>query len=223
MWFFPSDLPNLLGKEMAPQSSTLAWKIPWTEEPGRLQSTGTQRVGHYWVTSSLVAQTVKRLSTIWETGVPSLGREDPLEKEWQSTPVLLPGKSQGQRSLVGYSPWDCKESDRTEWLHFHFHSTVTSYSFIHSFIRQLLNRCLLHAKNYSSYLGNRSEQNKVLAIERLSFQGKETINKDVIHFLLINLYQMLMSAMAKKHGKGGSGVWCGWWWWLWCYLCRMLM
>ena len=35
-----------LEKEMAPHSSTLAWKIPWMEEPGRLQSTGLQRVGH---------------------------------------------------------------------------------------------------------------------------------------------------------------------------------
>ena len=36
------------------------------------------------------------------------------------TPVLLPGKSHGRRSLVGCSPWGCKESDMTEWLHFHF-------------------------------------------------------------------------------------------------------
>ena len=40
-----------LEKEMATHSSTLAWKIPWTEEPGRLQSMGLQRVGHDWVTS----------------------------------------------------------------------------------------------------------------------------------------------------------------------------
>ena len=40
-----------LEKAMAPHSSTLAWKILWVEEPGRLQSTGSQRVGHYWVTS----------------------------------------------------------------------------------------------------------------------------------------------------------------------------
>ena len=40
-----------LEKEMAPHSSTIAWKIPWTEEPGRLQSMGSQRVGHDWVTS----------------------------------------------------------------------------------------------------------------------------------------------------------------------------
>ena len=37
---------DLLEKEMATHSSTLAWKIPWTEEPGRLQSMGSQRVGH---------------------------------------------------------------------------------------------------------------------------------------------------------------------------------
>ena len=37
---------DLLEKAMAPHSSTLAWKIPWTEEPGRLQSMGSQRVGH---------------------------------------------------------------------------------------------------------------------------------------------------------------------------------
>ena len=40
-----------LEKEMAPHSSTLAWRIPWREEPGRLQSMGSQRVGHDWVTS----------------------------------------------------------------------------------------------------------------------------------------------------------------------------
>ena len=52
----------------------------------------------------------------------SLGREDLLEKEKQPTPVLLPGKSHGQRSLAGYSPWGCRESDMTEQLS---HSLVT--------------------------------------------------------------------------------------------------
>ena len=41
----------------------------------------------------------------------------PWRRKWQPSPVLLPGKSHGQRSLVGYSPWDCKESDTTERLH----------------------------------------------------------------------------------------------------------
>ena len=60
----------------------------------------------------------KRLSTLKETRVRSLGREDPWRRKWQSTPVFFPGKSHGQRSLVGYSPWGRKESDTTERLHF---------------------------------------------------------------------------------------------------------
>ena len=44
----------------------------------------------------------------------SLGREDPLEEDVQSTPVFLPGEFHGQRSLVGYSPWGHKESGTTE-------------------------------------------------------------------------------------------------------------
>ena len=50
--------------------------------------------------------------------VQSLGQEDPLEKEMQPTPVFLPGKSHGWRSLAGYSPWGCKESDTTEKIQF---------------------------------------------------------------------------------------------------------
>ena len=57
-------------------------------------------------------------ATMWEARVRSLSREDPLEKEMATTPVLLPGKSHGLRSLVGYSPWGRKESDTTERLHF---------------------------------------------------------------------------------------------------------
>ena len=66
---------------------------------------------------SMLAQTVKRLSTMQETPVQSLGWEDHLEKEMQPTPVLLPGESHGWRSLAGYSPQGHKESDMTERLH----------------------------------------------------------------------------------------------------------
>ena len=45
-WVPSLSQEDLLEKEMAIQSSTIAWKIPWTEEPGRLQSMGLQRVGH---------------------------------------------------------------------------------------------------------------------------------------------------------------------------------
>ena len=81
---------------MAPHSSTLAWKIPWTEEPGRLQSMGSLRVGHDWATS-LSLFTVMH----WR-------------RKWQPTPVFLPAQSQGRRSLVGCRPWGHTESDMTE-------------------------------------------------------------------------------------------------------------
>ena len=42
------------------------------------------------------------------------GGKIPWRREWQPTPVFLPGKSHGQRSLEGYSPWGCKDSDTTE-------------------------------------------------------------------------------------------------------------
>ena len=64
--------------------------------------------------ASLVAQMVKRLPVVWETWVQSLGQEDPLEQEMAPTPVLLPGKFHGQRSLVGNRPWGRKELDTTE-------------------------------------------------------------------------------------------------------------
>ena len=80
---------------MAPHSSTPAWKIPWMEEPGRLQSMGSLRVGH-------------DLSDFTFTF-----HFHALEKEMATTPVFLPGESQGRGSLVGCSLWGCTESDTT--------------------------------------------------------------------------------------------------------------
>ena len=87
---------------MAPHSSTLVWKIPWTEEPGRLQSMGSLGVRHDYATSLSLFTFMH-----WR-------------RKWQPIPVFLPGKIHGQSSLVGCSPWGCKESDRTVRLHFHF-------------------------------------------------------------------------------------------------------
>ena len=58
--------------------------------------------------ASLVAQLVKNLPAVQEAWVQSLGWEDSLDKEMATHSVFLPGKSHGQRSLVGYSPWGCK-------------------------------------------------------------------------------------------------------------------
>ena len=85
-----------LEKAMATHSSTLAWKIPWTEEPGRLQSMGSRRVGHDWATSLSLF-----IFMHWR-------------RKWQPTPVFLTGESQGQRSLVGCCLWGRTESDMTE-------------------------------------------------------------------------------------------------------------
>ena len=66
----------------------------------------------YWLYCGSLEQSPQYL---W--GMPILQR-----RQWQPTPVLLPGKSHGWRSLVGYSPQGCEESDTTEWLHFYFHA-----------------------------------------------------------------------------------------------------
>ena len=86
---------------MAPHSSTLAWKIPWAEKPGRLQSMGSQRVGHYWTTSLSLFTFMH-----WR-------------RKWQPTPVFLPGESQGRRSRVGCHLWGRTESDTTEMTEHH--------------------------------------------------------------------------------------------------------
>ena len=91
--FLPSFFPE---KAMATHSSTLAWKIPWTEEPGRLQSMGSLRVGHNWAISLSLFTLMH-----WR-------------RKWQPTPVFLPGESQGRGSLVGCRLWGHIESDTTE-------------------------------------------------------------------------------------------------------------
>ena len=116
-----------LEKEMATQSSTLAWKIPWTEEPGRLQSMGSLWTD--WETSLSFHFTLPLGFPCGSAGkesahnagdldlIPGLGRF-PWRRERLPIPVFWPGEFYGL-----YSPWDCKELDTTErlalWV-FHF-------------------------------------------------------------------------------------------------------
>ena len=82
---------------------------------------------------SLVAQMVKNPPAIQETWVRSQGQEDPLEEGMQPTPVSCLENPHGQKSLPGYSPWGCKESDTTEWLSTHtilFHMLCLHYVLI---------------------------------------------------------------------------------------------
>ena len=68
--------------------------------------------------ASLVAQTVKNLSSVQETRFDPWVGKIPSGREWQPTPVFLPGEFHGQRSLAGYGSWGCKELDTTERLSF---------------------------------------------------------------------------------------------------------
>ena len=81
---------------MAPHSSTPAWKIPGTGEPGRLQSMESRRVRHDWATSLSLFTFMH-----WR-------------RKWQPTPVFLPGESQGRQSLVGCRLWGHTKSNTTE-------------------------------------------------------------------------------------------------------------
>ena len=81
---------------MAPHSGTLAWKIPWMEEPGRLQSMGSLRVRYDCATSLSLFTCMN-----WR-------------RKWQPTPVFLPGESQERGSLVGCRLWGRTELDTTE-------------------------------------------------------------------------------------------------------------
>ena len=124
---------------MATHSSTFAWEMPWTEEPGRLQSIRSQRVKtrlsmhacthtNFIITQqiqSIIISVYNQYKNYWHISH-SVALSLKLEctsnlywrRKWQPTPAFLPGKSQGLRILVGYSPWGCKGSDTTERLHF---------------------------------------------------------------------------------------------------------
>ena len=93
-------------KAMAPYSSTLAWRILWTEEPGGLLSMGSHRVGHDWVTSLSLFTFMH-----WR-------------RKWQPTPVFLPGESQGLGSLVGCCLWGRRV--RHDWSDLASSSSSTS-------------------------------------------------------------------------------------------------
>ena len=137
VWSLGQEDP--LEKGMATHSSILAWRVPWTEEPGGLQPVGSQRVRHNWATNnftfigSYIFQVVKwqkinseqlkkkKRKNLWATGSssnslirhlersPGGGHSNPQQYSCLENP-------NGQRSLVDCSPWGCKESDMTEWL-----------------------------------------------------------------------------------------------------------
>ena len=120
----PEDLPN---PWIEPRSPALQVDSLLSEPSGKPYINTFVRI------DSQVALTIKNMpANIGDTR--SLGREDPMDKEMAPTPVFLPGKSQGQRSLADYSPRGCKKSDMTERL-------VLSLFFVIS-LRRKVSLCL---------------------------------------------------------------------------------
>ena len=92
-----------------------------TGKPGVLWPMGLWRVRHDVVTEQHEQQSLAHsvVVLVWSSHQGMSNAPQPHghgRKRWQPTPVFLPGESHGQRSLVGYSPWGCKESNTAEWL-----------------------------------------------------------------------------------------------------------
>ena len=137
-WIRSLGWEDPLEEVVATHSNILAWKLPWTEEPGRLQSMGWQRVRHDWTQQSTLSCAGRVFRELRKFGrslavtcpdsggkgglgkrllgvtpcivevegeYPSLLHKVSWRRKWQLTPVFLPGKSLGQRSLAGYSLW----------------------------------------------------------------------------------------------------------------------
>ena len=112
-------------KAMAPHCSTLAWKTPWMEEPGRLQSMESLRVGQDWMTSLSLFTFMH-----WR-------------RKWQPTPVFLPGESQGRGSLMGCPLWGRTRLKRLSSSSNRFHWTTHNHHTMHLRTNRFLSHPLL--------------------------------------------------------------------------------
>ena len=118
-----------------------AWKIPWMEEPGRLQSRGLLRVGHDWVTSLSLFTFMH-----WR-------------RKWQRTPVFLPGESQGRGSLVAAVCGITQSRTRLKWLSSSssnvFFGEMSFRFFAHFLIRLFVSVPLSYVSSTKQYIVKR--------------------------------------------------------------------
>ena len=139
---------------MAPHSSTLAWKISWTEEPGRLQSMGSRRVVHDSVTSLRLF-----IFMHWR-------------RKWQPTPVFLPGESRGWGSLMGCHLWGLTESDTTEAT-----QQDTFKGPMHTYLGGMFLIASGSSKKEQRVLLNRRIQKEQITRSRFSSLNEETVGQ----------------------------------------------
>ena len=126
--FNAGDLGSIPGswrsplKEMATSSSIPTWKIPWTEEPSRLQSMRSRRVEQDWTSNTLMGfrggtrgtEPTCQCRTCKRHGFDPCVGKIPRRRAWQPTPGFWPGESPWTESLAGYSPWGHKKLYTTE-------------------------------------------------------------------------------------------------------------
>ena len=153
-WFI--DISSLgVVRRNFPRFEFLKWRLQKTYQPpflhplpAKVQTENRHRFSHLGhmlcgqerASCATVWVTITKPLLLWESWVPSLGWEDPLEKGKATlpTPVFWPGEFNRL-----YSPWDCKESDTTEWLSL-AHSTVYLRFHIHGFNQSQLFSTLVH-------------------------------------------------------------------------------
>ena len=135
---------------MAPHSSTLAWKLPWTEEPGRLQSMMSLRVGHDWGTS-LSLFTVMH----WR-------------RKWRPTPVFLPGESQGRGAWGAAVTWVAQSWTRLKRL------SSSSSSHIIRKLQKIKNKgkILKEARWKKKYLTLRGTRIRIMLVSAETMQAR---------------------------------------------------
>ena len=178
---------------MTPHSSTLAWKIPWVEEPGRPQSMGSRRVGLNWTTSLLLFTFLH-----WR-------------RKWQPTPVFWPGESQGRGSLVGCHLWG---RTRLKWLSSSSSSSrkfiLDEYSVLFYLFMILLDGILSPGQLIRPALMLAIDLSFLLGSFKLNQSDKLSINKKLTSYLLNGkLPQLWHGSTWLTPGYGHLGL--PWW------------
>ena len=149
---------------MAPHSSTLAWKIPWTEEPGGLQSMRSPRVGHNRATSLSLFTFMH-----WR-------------RKWQPTPVFLPGESQGQGAWQATIYGIAQSRTRLKRLssssrRYSIKITLVGSKSVTYFLLVLIVEVILWVRFYMNMINDVREQNQYYALIQKSQNGKNVFQQ----------------------------------------------
>ena len=114
-------------------------------------------------------------------------------RQWHPTPVLLPEKSHGRKSLVGYSPWGGEESDTTEWLHFHFSLSCTEEGNGNPLQYSCLENLRDRGAWWAAIYGVAQSRTRLM---RLS--SSSSINWNILRYTLVLIFKILIIRQLFK-------------------------